>query len=153
VPKKGGGIAAYNAIISAIKSRTGVSHKEAQQTYRASSVRLGRAPTLRDAQRSPAITAESRRAGIAIARAKAERQLKVERAIAKAKAPRRKDKTPVKVEPPKRRGAEPGGADRGGGGGGAGGGRAPAPVEDVPDWVELDPPDEFGGDDGDYVPD
>ena len=154
MPKKGGGIAAYNAIISAIKSRTGVSHREAQQTYRAASVRLGKPPSLTEARRGAAVKQEAARAGKQIAAKRAAEIRAVEKAIERAKAPRRKDKTPVDVKPPAE-GKRRGGGDLGGGGGGGGGGApapAPAPGYD-PDYVDLEPPDEFGGDDGDYVPD
>ena len=152
MPRKGGGgIAAYNAVIAAIKSRTGVSHKEAQQTYRAASVRLGKPPSLTEARRGAAVKQEAARAGGQLKAKRAAELAKVERAIERARAPRRKDKGVVKIQYPKRGGGDRGG-DRGGGGGGGAPAPAPAPGYD-PDYVDLEPPDEFGGDDGDYVPD
>lgn len=155
--KRGGGIGAYNAIIGAIKARTGVSHREAQQTYRAAAVRLGKSLTLTDAKKSAVVKQEAGRAGKQIAAAQAAKMRATERAIERAKQPRNKDRGAVRIPPPgRRRGGEEGGGGGGGGGraGGGGGGSRRAPVDDYdPDFAELEPPDEIGGDDGDYAPD
>jgi hypothetical protein len=85
------GIGAYNAVIAAIKKQTGVSHKEAQQTYRAATVRLGHAPTPKDVK-SKAVREEASAAGkkIAAAAYAKERQLYKELARVRLSAKERK---------------------------------------------------------------
>lgn len=148
-------IGAYNATIAAIKRSTGVSHKEAQQTYRAAAVRLGRTPTAKDAK-SKAVREESSRSGQRIAAAKREKARAVERSMARGKmtAKERKAAAAAVSPPPSRRsrGGPPGDIGGGPGGGPAGdrgGGRAVAePIEeDV--YFELEYPD-LEGEEGDY---
>lgn len=145
--KPAGNLKAYNAAIKAIRASTGVSQKEAQQTYRAAKVRLGRAPTAKDAG-SRAVKQEAANAGKQLAAAKRAHDRRIEQAIARAKAPR-----------PKRGVAEPrpgpsrprgGAAGRGGGGsgGGAGGrGRDYEPDYDFGGFDDEIPDDMYGDDD------
>jgi len=142
--KRGGGaIAAYNAAIAAIKSRTGVSHREAQQTYRSVKARTGKAPTAETA-RSKAVREEASKAGKQIAAAKRRQQERIERAIANARKPRERHKTPVQVKPPaappKSRGeplAPPGGLSRER--------RRQLEREPEPDYEDVEPPEDIGG--------
>lgn len=126
--KTSGGIGAYNATIAAIKAKTGVSHKEAQQAYRGASAKLGRAPTAKEARQGGVVAQEARRAGRAIAERKAADMRAVERANERARLSVRELKARDKAAAERARPGGPGrgpGADRGGGGGGGGGGAAP----------------------------
>jgi hypothetical protein len=149
-------ISQYNETIAAIRKSTGVSRKEAQQTYRAARVRLGHSPTPQDVK-TKAVREEAKAAGRKIA-AKAyakERQLykELERQRLPAKerkALRERQKAGGKVAPKDRgKHREPPGADRGGLGGPGGvvkGGREFEDYGDIEyeyDTIEYDTEGEY----------
>jgi hypothetical protein len=151
-----GTIGSYNATIAAIKRSTGVSHREAQQVYRGAKVRMGRPPTAADVSKSRAIKEEARTAGAKIAAAKRAEEKRIERVIERARVPPRvrkmRDKMDVYIKPPqkgRRRAAE--------GDGGPRGEVMPPPAREkhveYPDWVNMDPPDDFGGEESDNYTD
>jgi hypothetical protein len=132
----------YNATIAAIKKSTGVSQKEAQQAYRSAKVRLGHAPTVKDAK-SKAVKEEAAAAPRRIAAARRAKERAVEASIERAKAPRPKRGAAAPASRRGGRGGAPGGG--GGGSGGRGGGR-----EVEFDLDDLERFDEIEGEEGDY---
>lgn len=146
-------IGGYNATIAAIKRSTGVTHKEAQQTYRAAAVRLGRAPTAKDAK-SKAVREESAKAGQRIAAGQRAKARAVERSIARGRMTAKERKAAAAAGTP-----APAKQSRGGrsdaieGGSGGGGGRVaksrPSAEPEYEPYYELEYPDIEGEVDGD----